>query len=64
MDLHKSDLINMQSNGITIVEAETDELELLDTTLILRYHQQFGHILFKRLQDVAKTRVFPKRLSK
>ena len=35
-----------------------------DEALLLRYHRQFGHISFSRLQDMASVGVIPKRLRK
>ena len=56
-------------NGIPIVEDDAlieRELRTLpnDEALLLHYHHKFGHISFKRLQDMARIGIIPKRLAK
>ena len=53
------------NNQIPIVDDEDDETEpkLGDEALLLRYHQQFGHVSFARLKDMARTGAIPKRLA-
>ena len=60
--------------GIPVVEdnetppiVQTDEEEkqdLTDSALLLRLHQQFGHIPFSKLQEMARKGILPKRLAK
>ena len=48
-----------------IVQADEEERQdLTDSALLLRLHQQFGHISFSKLQEMARKGIIPKRLAK
>ncbi|GFH52929.1 hypothetical protein CTEN210_09405 [Chaetoceros tenuissimus] len=47
-----------------VVEIEEDRLPDTDTSQLLRYHQQFGHISFAKLQAMAKVGIIPSKLAK
>ena len=64
MDLTQ-EMVNPQQHWIIpVVKPTQDEEGMPDESLLLRYHMQFGHISFSRLQDIARIGVIPKTLRK
>ena len=62
MDLTQ-EMVNPQQHwAIPVVKPTQDEEGMSDEALLLRYHRQFGHISFSRLQQMADIGVIPKRL--
>ena len=45
-----------------LVQDEEDRVSTNDVSELLRYHHQFVHISFKKLQEMAKQGIIPKRL--
>ena len=48
----------------TVITDEEDRIEESPKAELLRYHYNFGHLPFAKLQEMAKRRVIPKRVSK
>jgi hypothetical protein len=48
----------------TIIEDQEDCQPSNLSAQLLRHHQQFGHVSFKKLQEMAKQGMIPKRLAK
>jgi hypothetical protein len=46
-----------------IIEDEEDQQPTSNAAKLLRYHHKFGHVLFKKLQEMAKIRAIPKQLA-
>ena len=42
---------------------DEEDRELTDASLMLRYHQAFGHAPFERIREIAKAGGIPKRLA-
>jgi hypothetical protein len=53
-----------QKGRPTIIEDEEDRQPTSSVAELLQYHHRFGHILFKKLQEMAKIGTLPKRLAK
>ena len=47
-----------------VIEDEEDHQATSNTAELLRYHHKFGHISFRRLQEMAKLGTIPKKLAK
>eukprot|EP00978_Attheya_sp_CCMP212_P026732 scaffold88424_cov63-Attheya_sp.AAC.1 len=47
-----------------IIHDKEDWQPTVDAAQLLRYHQQFGHAPFRKIQELAKAGVIPKRLAK
>ena len=50
--------------SMNYVTDEEERLPETDAALMMQYHHQFGHISFKRLREMAKQGIIPKRLAK
>jgi hypothetical protein len=53
-----------QKGRPAIIEDEEDRQPTSYVAELLRYHHKFGHVLFKKLQEMAKIGTIPNRLAK
>ena len=53
-----------EGSTVNYVTNEEECTPKTDAMTLMQYHHQFGHILFKRLQEMAKQGIIPKQLAK
>ena len=58
------DLNGPKPTTVNYVTDEEERIPETDAAILMRYHHQFGHISFKRLREMAKQGIIPRRLAK